>query len=132
VSERALGLVSAVLALCWATLIAWASHQSNPFPHLPAVILAHDKLLHAAVFGVLAGLTRGALRLTPLPPLRALLLAWVLSTGWGLLDEFHQSFIPNRDADPWDVAADGLGAAAGAWLAAAGLRRVGSGASIRA
>jgi len=132
VSERARGLVSAVLALCWAAFIAWASHQPNPFPHLPEAILTHDKLLHAVAFGVLAGLIRRALRLAPLPPLRALLLAWVLSSGWGLLDEFHQSFIPNRDADPWDLTADALGAAVGAWLAAVGLRRVGSGASIRA
>jgi VanZ family protein len=132
VSERARGLAAAALAVGWAALIAWASHQPHPFPSLPSAILSHDKLLHAAVFAVLAALVRRALRLSRLAPRRALLLAWALSAGWGLLDEFHQSFIPQREADRWDFAADAVGAALGAWLAGAGLRRVGSGASIGA
>jgi VanZ family protein len=132
VSERRRGLAAAAFAVAWASLIAWASHQSDPFPSLPKEILSHDKLIHLAVFAVLALSTRRALWLAPVSPGRALLLAWVLSTGWGLLDEIHQSFIPGRDASSWDLLADAAGAALGAWLGGVGLRRVGSGASIRA
>jgi VanZ family protein len=132
VSERSRGIFAAAGALAWAALIGWASHQSHPFLDIPEGILSHDKLIHVGVFGVLAVLSVRALRLAPLTPVRAVLLAWVLSTGWGLVDEIHQSFIPGRDASPWDVAADAAGAAAGACLRGAGLRRVGSRASIRA
>lgn len=119
-------------ALGWAALIFWASHQPNPFPMLPSELLSHDKLIHAGVYGVLGFLVRGALAGRGLPPARAWLLAWALSVGWGVLDEVHQSFIPNRVCDVNDAVADAVGAALGAWLAGGGLRRVRSGASIRA
>jgi VanZ family protein len=131
VSRRVRALLAAAPALTWAALIAWTSHQPRETPE-PSVILSKDKVLHLFAFGILAALIRRALRLAPLPPVRAMLLAWVLSCGWGLLDEFHQSLIPNRNADPWDLAADTIGAAFGAWFVGAGLRRGGSGASIRA
>jgi VanZ family protein len=121
----------AAAALGWAGLIFWASHQSNPFPMLPSELLSHDKLIHAGVFAVLAFLVRGALAGRALPPARAWLLASSLALGWGILDELHQSFIPNRSCDVNDALADAAGAALGAWLAGGGLRRVGSGASIR-
>ena len=35
---------------------------------------------------------------------------------WGLLDEYHQSFIPGRTASPWDALTDLLGALLGLWL----------------
>jgi len=28
---------------------------------------------------------------------------------WGLSDEFHQSFVPGRDASGWDLLADAVG-----------------------
>jgi len=131
VTERGRAVAAGALALAWAALIAWASHQPNPFPSLPGALLSQDKLLHALGFGLLAFLARTAL--APVrPPLRAFLLAWGFSMGWGVLDEIHQSFIPNRMADVRDALADGAGAAAGAWLAGVRLRRVKSGASIRA
>ncbi len=48
-------------------------------------------------------------------PLRALLVAIVLATLYGVTDEFHQSFVPNRNTDPKDVLVDFLGATAGPW-----------------
>jgi VanZ family protein len=99
---------------------------------LPSGLLSHDKVIHAGVFGLLGFLVRRALAASALPPARAWLLAWVLSVGWGILDELHQSFIPNRVCDVNDALADAAGAALGAWLAGGGLRRVKSGASIRA
>jgi VanZ family protein len=60
---------------------------------------------------------------------RALLLGVAAASLYGALDEWHQSFVPGRDPDPWDWAADTAGALVGA--AAVGLPRRKSRASIR-
>jgi VanZ family protein len=39
---------------------------------------------------------------------------WGVAVGYGLLDEVHQAFVPGRDADPYDLLADAVGAAAAA------------------
>jgi VanZ family protein len=41
--------------------------------------------------------------------------AWTVASGavFGIMDEFHQSFIPFRDASMKDVAADTVGTASG-------------------
>jgi VanZ family protein len=44
------------------------------------------------------------------------LLAVVFSVVYGMSDEYHQSFVPGRDATAWDVAKDAVGALVGAWL----------------
>jgi VanZ family protein len=49
--------------------------------------------------------------------------AVLLVTAYGVTDEYHQSFVPGRDADPLDVVKD----FAGATLATAALRRWGPG-----
>jgi VanZ family protein len=46
--------------------------------------------------------------------LRSLAAAIVLATLYGVSDEFHQSFVPNRSVDPKDVLVDFLGATGGA------------------
>lgn len=46
--------------------------------------------------------------------LRSLAAAIVLATLYGVSDEFHQSFVPNRHVDPKDVLVDFLGATGGA------------------
>ncbi|MBA3270396.1 MAG: VanZ family protein [Acidobacteria bacterium] len=45
--------------------------------------------------------------------------AWGLAVAYGLSDEFHQSFVPNRHAELRDLAADAIGAFAAAIVAAA-------------
>ncbi len=52
---------------------------------------------------------------------RALLAAIVISVLYGISDEFHQSFVPNRSVDSKDVLVDFIGSVAGsvamlAWL----------------
>ncbi|HEY6508583.1 MAG TPA: VanZ family protein [Vicinamibacterales bacterium] len=44
---------------------------------------------------------------------RPMLAAWLITVAYGMIDEWHQSFVPARMADPADVAADAIGAAAG-------------------
>jgi VanZ family protein len=48
--------------------------------------------------------------------------AIILATAYGASDEFHQSFVPGRYADPLDILADFTGAVLGVaagWLAGA-------------
>ncbi len=44
---------------------------------------------------------------------RLAVIAWALSTAYGVTDELHQSFVPGRVADLGDLRADAVGAAAG-------------------
>jgi hypothetical protein len=47
----------------------------------------------------------------------SLLAAVAIATLYGVTDEFHQSFVPNRMTDPKDLLVDFLGATAGALAA---------------
>jgi VanZ family protein len=94
-------------------LIFIASSWSDPAP-LPEYV--SDKLLHFLVFALLGMLLLRALaggRLGGISWRRALA-AVALAALYGLSDELHQSIVPNREPDVMDVAADALGAAAGA------------------
>jgi VanZ family protein len=111
----------------YAVAIFIASSISKP-PSLPELVT--DKDVHGSLYGGFA-----------LIVLRALAKRWdrvTLATGlttivlvvlYGISDEFHQSFVPGRTSDVFDVIADGLGATAAvviAWLFARfGARRVG-------
>ena len=107
----------------------WLSSQSTlpspgfAFPHL-------DKLEHAAYFFVMGLLAFRAARFgegwSPRTSLLAVVLGGLLL---GILDEFHQSFVPERGAEALDIAADTAGALAAAiagdgLLRASGLDRV--------
>lgn len=61
---------------------------------------------HAFVFGVLAILWARVLGQRRW----ALVLAFALTMVYALSDEFHQSFVPGRHPDLWDVACDAAGA----------------------
>lgn len=92
--------VAALVAVFWLSSLS----------HVPGARLFWDKLLHTvgyAVLGVLAlrAFHGGFERLRPEPTFYAGL-AVIL---WGISDEIHQSFVPGRDATPWDVLADVVG-----------------------
>jgi VanZ family protein len=131
-TERGRRTLLGALAAGWAGFIFWESSQANPFPFLPPEILAQDKLLHLGAYAVLAGLVVGALARARVAALgRVAVVAGVLAAGYGATDEWHQSYVPGRDADPWDWAADAVGAIAGASAMALILRRRDPRASIR-
>lgn len=131
-TDRRRSLLFAALAVAWAAVIFWASSRPNPFPFLPRGIFDHDKLLHAGAYAVLGALAAAALASRHLRLGRAIALAAVLATVYGATDEWHQGHVPNRDADPADLAADALGGLAGAALAVVILRARMARASIRA
>lgn len=75
-----------------------------------------DKLLHCleyAVFGFLLFRSARVLIKGVIPAAAAAAAAGIL---YGLTDEFHQLFVPGRQADPADWAADAVGAALGVLL----------------
>jgi VanZ family protein len=131
VTARRLGAVLGALAVLWAAAIYWTSSRPTPFAFLPRGIFAHDKLLHAGAYAILGGLVLGAISAARRPGIRAVVLAAALATLYGATDELHQSKVPNRDANLADLAADAVGAVAGACAAAVILRRRGARASIR-
>jgi VanZ family protein len=104
--------VAAPLALM--ALIFYLSAQEAVGPDLPAWTRV---VAHAAEYAALA--TLWAWALWPKLGVRALVAAAAISLVYALSDEWHQSFVPGRDADPLDVAADTLGIA----LALAALAR---------
>ena len=85
-----------------------------------------DKVLHFGAYGVWAVLL--ALPVAgswPEMPTRSfVLVVGMAGSLYGLTDEFHQRFVPSRDADVLDLAADALGAFAGAIVAAVVRNRV--------
>ncbi|HEX9049038.1 MAG TPA: VanZ family protein [Anaeromyxobacter sp.] len=122
----------ALLALLWAAVLFWESSRANPFPFLPAGLLAQDKLLHAGAYAVLGALVAAALRAGGAAARRAVALAVLVAAVYGATDEWHQAYVPGRDADPLDWAADAAGAIAGAAAAVLALRGRIARASIRA
>ena len=102
-------------ALAWAGVIFYLSHL--PGSEVPVAFFGQDKLVHVIVFGILGFLVLGAVADTgnKRPAARAWL-AMGLVIAYGILDEFHQHFVPGRTPDIYDVIADALGGMLGVWL----------------
>jgi len=107
--------------------IFWFSHQSGS--GLPDTGV--DKIQHALAYGVLAlALWHGLGNRFRVPRVAARrgMIAATIAALYGWSDEFHQSFIPGRDASLYDWIADVFGAVVVvtmlAWASFAGLRGV--------
>jgi VanZ family protein len=99
-----------VAAVAWMGLIYFLSAQPQ-LPHLmPSVFDAlQDVLGHFAAYAILGGLLSWALSGTG--STRPALFTLLIVLLYALSDEFHQSFVPGRHPDPFDVATDLAGAA---------------------
>lgn len=72
-----------------------------------------DKVVHAAIYFVLCWLARRAFyNQNNFLMLKnsSFMGAFIFSVVYGLLDEYHQKFVPGRDADFYDLLADAGGA----------------------
>lgn len=118
-------------ALIWASGIFFLSAQSHP-PQAPGVanLPFIDKFEHLAEYGVFGALLYLALRRSQFggalrPPELDARLAVVIAAVYGATDEFHQAFVPFRQADPADFAVDALAALLVVFLLLALSRRKG-------
>jgi len=98
----------------YAAAIFWASAQ--PDISLPSGV--EDKPAHSFGYTLLAVLIVRALAggLPRRIGLATALLGIMLTILYGLSDEFHQMFVPGREADWHDLVADAVGGCAGAAL----------------
>jgi VanZ family protein len=98
-------------------LIFYASSLSDLGPP-PAGM--SDKSAHAIAYAALGGSLVRALaggRSRAMTVAR-ILAAAALATVYGMTDELHQSFVPNRTPDVFDLVADAVGGLAGAAVVA--------------
>ena len=105
-----LPLVAFCIFIFWQS--SFPSLSSAPwFPH-------DDKLMHMGAYGFLAFLAaRNLHREKPFFSRTKLrVLAILFACLYGLSDEIHQAFVPERTASVWDFAADISGSILGAWF----------------
>lgn len=110
----------------WAPPLLWAGAvlvaTSIPNPPVPSSVARFDKVVHLAMYGVLAWLLARAAA-AGRAAIRALAVAVLVAAAFGAADEWHQRFIPGRSMDVDDWLADVSGAVVGASIAVATLRR---------
>lgn len=102
-------------AVAWAAVIFALSAQPGLKISQDASVDAPARhLAHIAVYAVLAVLVLHGMRAIGRPLVgRTALVAAALTIGYGISDELHQAFVPERTANPIDVAYDALGALLG-------------------
>lgn len=104
-ARRALATLPAVL---WAAVIfSLSSRPTLPSPE----VVGFDKVAHFGAFALLALLVVLALRVRDVGRRGSAWLSVAISCGYGVLDELHQSFVPGRIPDLFDLLADAAGAA---------------------
>lgn len=98
----------------WIALIfILSSIPGNDLPEVPG--FQPDKLVHFSLYFLLAILTLRAFG-TQQNRNRIPWIALIFCVGYGVTDELHQLFVPGRSPSPWDLLADGIGAAIGSVL----------------
>jgi hypothetical protein len=113
----------------WVPLLAWMMviyvGSSIPAGNLPGLfaVPGADKVAHLAEYGVLGFLAARAMgRMTLEGTALLTVLAATFALAYGLTDEVHQLFVPNRSFSIHDLAADVIGASIGAFIWVRGLR----------
>lgn len=101
-----------LLAIIWMVVIFILSSIGGK--SLPSIGITYfDKIAHFGVFGLLCLLFYRALRVRQqLPVNKAMLVAAILTSLYGIGDELHQHFTPDRYPDVMDWVADTAGAIA--------------------
>lgn len=117
------------IAIAWLPVVAYMGLiwllSSRPLGFSIAFMPFRDKGGHTLEYAMLAALAARAVYWTwpERGVWRAMLGAFLLTVGWGFSDELHQAFVPTRNADAADLAADAIGALIGV-SAYAAFRRV--------
>ena len=114
-------------ALLWSVVIfALSSISGNQLPPMPGWWSA-DKFVHGAIYGVLGALCWRGVRATwarERGTAMQIIGAVAVTASYGITDELHQAFTPQRSPDPFDVIADAVGGLLGALVCVAIVARV--------
>lgn len=103
----------------WLPLIGYCLaiyiQSDHPSPERLPTFAFSDKILHFAAYGLLGALFFRAYTTTPLKDRRnrLILLSIGSATLYGISDEFHQYFVPFRQADILDAIANAIGSICG-------------------
>jgi len=107
-------------ALVWMGVIFYLSSQSN-LP-VPPLFLGLDKVGHVIIYSILGACLAGGFCRHPVLHLKCLLGIAGLALLYGVTDEFHQSFVPDRSMSGLDLVADMVGGFVGASAIGLGIR----------
>jgi len=104
-------LLSWVLVFGWMGVIYWLSDQSQLIPSTnPLLAQTIAALGHVIFFGILYILFTHAIKASyKINPITLFKMGIVFILLYGLSDEYHQSFVPGRDANILDVGLDLVG-----------------------
>ena len=106
--QRAQVLVLWLPPFIWAALIFFLSSlPGSAFPSSP--FFSADKVIHLGIYAVLGYLVGRALGCYGHPRRVLTVLACCICILYGVSDEFHQSFVPDRSPSLTDIAADIVG-----------------------
>jgi len=100
-----------VPAVVWAALIYYLS--SLPGSTFPSPFAYADKVFHLGMYAVLGYLVARALGCSGRAGRVIMMLALLLCLIYGVSDEIHQSFIPDRVPSVTDIVADVFGSVLG-------------------
>ncbi len=100
------------LAIIYMVLIFYLSSIPEPIKY--ELVPGIDKVLHIIEYAILGFIISWSIK--ELGVRSYILIAWIISTVYGLSDEIHQSFVPGREASLADFLADSTGSFIGARL----------------
>jgi VanZ family protein len=103
-----------VLTVGWMMLIFFLSAQASL--QTPPLFSGADLLAHAVFYAVLGVFLARSMVPPRVVTWKRVLLLTVLVAAYGITDEYHQLFVPGRDASGRDILADGLGGFLAAWM----------------
>lgn len=103
-----------ILLYCLLIFIQSSYPSFKSMPQLPYV----DKVLHFTAYAVLGVLFLRALNTLSIRDniMLIMILAVILSSLYGISDEWHQYYVPYRDADVMDALADTFGSIFGVYV----------------
>jgi VanZ family protein len=87
-------------------------------PHMDTIVYLIRKLSHWSEYFILGILLMRALKphISRQPALRRMVWSILLATLYAATDEYHQTLVPGRSANPLDVVIDSFGALCGTLL----------------
>jgi len=101
-------LFDSTTLLTYCGFIYYLSSQSSITT--PILFTQQDKLHHLGAYFIMGILAWRVIRTMNIPAIIKFLTSLIFCSLYGFSDEWHQSFVPGRDADVLDWTADTLGA----------------------